>query len=41
MRAALGFLGRLARELREDGLFKMMTEGALPYADANRMMRPK
>jgi 2-methylisocitrate lyase-like PEP mutase family enzyme len=41
MRATLGFLGRLARELREDGDFKMMTEGALPYADANRMMRQK
>jgi 2-methylisocitrate lyase-like PEP mutase family enzyme len=39
MRATLGFLGRLARELHEDGIFKMMTEGALPYADANRMMR--
>jgi 2-methylisocitrate lyase-like PEP mutase family enzyme len=41
MRATLGFLGRLARELREEGIFKMMTEGALPYADANRMMRSK
>jgi 2-methylisocitrate lyase-like PEP mutase family enzyme len=41
MRATLGFLGRMARELREQGVFKMMTEGALPYADANRMMRPK
>jgi len=41
VRATLGFLGRMARELREEGIFKMMTEGALPYADANRMMRPK
>jgi 2-methylisocitrate lyase-like PEP mutase family enzyme len=41
MRATLGFLGRLARELREEGIFKTMTEGALPYADANRMMRKK
>ena len=41
MRATLGFLGRLARELRDEGVFKMMTEGALPYADANRMMRKK
>jgi 2-methylisocitrate lyase-like PEP mutase family enzyme len=41
MRATLGFLGRLARELRNEGDFKMMTEGALPYADANRMMRKK
>jgi 2-methylisocitrate lyase-like PEP mutase family enzyme len=39
MRATLGFLARMARELHEDGVFKMMTEGALPYADANRLMR--
>jgi len=39
MRATLGFLGRLARELHEDGTFKMTTGGALPYADANRLMR--
>jgi 2-methylisocitrate lyase-like PEP mutase family enzyme len=38
MRATLGFLQRLARELHEDGIFKLMTEGALPYADANRLM---
>jgi 2-methylisocitrate lyase-like PEP mutase family enzyme len=39
MRATLGFLGRMARELHEDGIFKMMTDGALPYADANCLMR--
>lgn len=39
MRATLGFLGKLAREIYEDGRFKMMTEGSLPYADANRLMR--
>jgi 2-methylisocitrate lyase-like PEP mutase family enzyme len=41
MRAMLGFLGRMARELREEGAFHLMTEGALPYADANRLVRPK
>ncbi len=41
MRAALGFLGRLARELHEEGSFKMMTEGALPYADTNRLFQTK
>lgn len=41
MRATLGFLGRLARELRDEGVFKLMTEGALPYADANRLVGPK
>jgi 2-methylisocitrate lyase-like PEP mutase family enzyme len=39
MRSTLGFLGRMARELHDDGIFKMMTEGALPYAEANRLMR--
>jgi 2-methylisocitrate lyase-like PEP mutase family enzyme len=41
MRATLGFLGRMARELREVGVFTLMTDGALPYADANRLFRPK
>jgi len=41
MRAALGFLGRMARQLREEGVFTLMTEGALPYADANRLVQPK
>lgn len=41
MRATLGFLGCLARELREDGVFNLMTEGALSYADANRLVRRK
>jgi 2-methylisocitrate lyase-like PEP mutase family enzyme len=39
MRATLGFLGRMARELHEDGIFTIMTEGALPYADANRLFQ--
>jgi 2-methylisocitrate lyase-like PEP mutase family enzyme len=41
MRATLGFLGRLARQLHEEGIFTMMTEGALPYADANRLFQRK
>jgi 2-methylisocitrate lyase-like PEP mutase family enzyme len=41
MRAALGFLGRMARQLREEGVFTLMTEGAVPYADANRLVQPK
>jgi 2-methylisocitrate lyase-like PEP mutase family enzyme len=41
MRATLGFLGRMARQLRGEGVFTMMTEGALPYADANRLVQPK
>jgi len=41
MRATLGFLGRLARELRDEGTFSLMTDGALSYADANRLVQPK
>jgi 2-methylisocitrate lyase-like PEP mutase family enzyme len=38
MRATLGLLIRIARELREQGSFSLMTEGAMPYADANRLV---
>ena len=41
MRATLGFLGRLARQLHEEGIFTMMAEGALSYADANRLVQRK
>jgi len=41
MRATLGFLGRMARQLRGEGVFTLMTEGALPFADANRLVQPK
>jgi len=41
MRATLGFLGRLARELRDEGTFSLMTDGALSYSDANRLVQPK
>lgn len=39
MRATLGYLGRMARQLRQDGLFTLMTDGALPYADTNNLFR--
>jgi 2-methylisocitrate lyase-like PEP mutase family enzyme len=41
MRAALGFLARMARELHEEGTFSLMTEGTIPYADVNRLLQPK
>jgi 2-methylisocitrate lyase-like PEP mutase family enzyme len=41
MRATLGFLGRVARELRQEGLFNVMTDGSIPYADVNRIFRAK
>lgn len=37
MRATLGLLTRIARQLREEGSFSLMTEGAMTYADANRL----
>jgi len=37
MRATLGLVGRIARQLRGEGTFSLMTDGALPYADANRL----
>ena len=41
MRATLGFLGRMARQIRDEGIFTLMTEGTLPYADANLLVQPK
>jgi len=41
MRATLGFLGRMARELRDQGVFTMMTEGAPTYAEVNRLFQPR
>jgi 2-methylisocitrate lyase-like PEP mutase family enzyme len=37
MRATLGLLARIARQLREEGSFSLMTDGAMTYADANRL----
>jgi 2-methylisocitrate lyase-like PEP mutase family enzyme len=37
MRAALGLIARIARQLREEGVFSLMTDGAMTYADANRL----
>jgi 2-methylisocitrate lyase-like PEP mutase family enzyme len=37
MRATLGLTARIARQLREEGSFVLMTEGAMTYADANRL----
>ena len=41
MRATLGFLRRMAHQLRDDGVFTMMTDGALPYADTNDLFKNK
>jgi len=39
MRATLGFLGRMARQLREEGNFTPMTDAAPTYAEINRLFR--
>jgi len=41
MRATLGYLGRMARQFREEGVFTLMTEDALPYADVNQLIQRK
>jgi 2-methylisocitrate lyase-like PEP mutase family enzyme len=37
MRATLGLIARIAHQLREEGSFSLMTDGAMTYADANRL----
>lgn len=41
MRATLGLLTRMARELHDKGVFALMTEGAMTYADANHLVRTR
>lgn len=41
MRATLGLLSRMARQLRDEGRFDLMTEGAMPYPDANRLVQTR
>ncbi|MFY9801955.1 MAG: isocitrate lyase/phosphoenolpyruvate mutase family protein [Candidatus Acidiferrales bacterium] len=37
MRATMGLTRRIAAELKHDGTFSRMLDGAIPYADANRL----
>jgi 2-methylisocitrate lyase-like PEP mutase family enzyme len=39
MRATLGLTARIARQLREEGSFALMTDGALSFADANLLFK--
>jgi 2-methylisocitrate lyase-like PEP mutase family enzyme len=41
MRSTLGFLKRMISDLRDKGDFSVMTDGAIPYADANRLVERK
>jgi 2-methylisocitrate lyase-like PEP mutase family enzyme len=38
MRATLGLTDRIANELRDRGTYESMLEGAIPYAEANRLL---
>jgi 2-methylisocitrate lyase-like PEP mutase family enzyme len=38
MRATLGLVDRIARELHDSGTYMAMLEGAIPYADVNRLL---
>jgi hypothetical protein len=37
MRASMGLTQRIAKELKERGTFASMTEGAMPYLEANQL----
>ncbi len=39
MRATLGLVQRIARELKDEGTYSSFLDGALSYADANRLFR--
>jgi 2-methylisocitrate lyase-like PEP mutase family enzyme len=39
MRATMGPMRRMAEELRDSGTSASMPEGALPYAEANQLLR--
>ena len=38
MRASMGLTSRIAKHIREKGTFEIMTEGAMPYTEANRLL---
>ena len=40
MRATMALTARIARQIRDEGLFSLMTDGAMSYADANRLFKP-
>lgn len=41
MRASMGLTSRIAKHLREKGTFEIMTEGAMPYLEANRLLEKR
>ena len=38
MRATLGLVDRIARELRDGGTYTAMVDGAIPYTGVNRLL---
>ncbi len=38
MRASMGLTARIVKHIREKGTFEIMTDGAMPYPDANRLL---
>ncbi len=41
MRATLGLLVRMAQQVRDEGRFDLMSEGSMPYPEANRLVQAK
>jgi 2-methylisocitrate lyase-like PEP mutase family enzyme len=41
MRASMGLTARIAKHVREKGTFEIMTEGAMPYKEANRILEKR
>lgn len=38
MRACMSLTQRIAKQIRERGVFELMTDGAMPYTEANRLL---
>ncbi len=41
MRASMGLTSRIAKHLRDKGTFEIMTDGAMPYVEANRLLEKR
>ena len=41
VRAVMGLVRRIGRELLDDGTYTSSSEGAIPYAEANRLFSEK
>ncbi|MGB6716458.1 MAG: isocitrate lyase/phosphoenolpyruvate mutase family protein [Candidatus Acidiferrales bacterium] len=41
MRACMGLTQRIAKHIRDKGTFEIMTDGAMPYVEANRLLEKR